>query len=72
MGPNGPRARFRAGTFTDDDPDRDHGIFDTRLSIPMVALVGVGEGRWVPGSGMHRKVVPLRTPTWGKPGNCRA
>ena len=34
----------------------------------MVGLVGGGEERWVPGSGMHRKVVPLRAPTWGKPG----
>ena len=31
----------------------------------MLALVGVGEGRWVPGSGMHRKVVPLRAPRLG-------
>ena len=65
-------ARGFARGLTDNDPDRDHGIFKTRLSIPMVAMVGVGEGRWVLGSGMHRKVVPLRAPTWGKPGNCRA
>ena len=43
-----------------DDPDTDHGIFNTRLSIPMVGLVGGGERRWVSGSGMHRKVVPPR------------
>jgi hypothetical protein len=41
-------------------------------AIPMVGLVGVGEGTWVWGSGMQRKVVPLRAPIWGKPGNCRA
>ena len=33
--------------------------------ILMAGLVGGGEGRWVPGSGMRRKVVPLRAPTWG-------
>ena len=41
------------------------GFFNARLSIPMVGLVGGSERRWVPGSGMHRKVVPLRAPTWG-------
>ena len=30
-----------------DDPGTDHGIFHTRLSIPMVGLVGGGEERWV-------------------------
>ena len=33
----------------------------------MVGLVGGGEGRWVSGSGVHRKVVPLRASTWGRP-----
>ena len=65
-------ARGLGRGLTDDDPDRDHGIFNARLSSPMVALVGVSEGRWVPRSGMHQKVVPLRAPTWGKAGNCRA
>ena len=37
----------------------------------MVGLVGGGEGRWVSGSGMHRKVVPLRAPTWGWSWKCR-
>ena len=36
----------------------------------MVGLVGGGEGRWVSGSGMHRKVVPLRASTWGDRRNC--
>ena len=65
-------ARGFARGLTDDDTDREHGIFNARLSIPMVGLVGVGEGTWVWGSGMQRKVVPLRAPIWGKPGNCRA
>ena len=65
-------ARGFAPGLPDDDTDRDHGIFNTTLSIPMVGLVGVGEGTWVWGSGMQRKVVPLRAPIWGKPGNCRA
>ena len=58
-------ARGFARWLLRDDPDTDHGIFSGRLSIPMVGLVGGGEGRWVPGSGVHRKVVPLRAPTWG-------
>ena len=58
----------RGGFFLRDDPDTDHGIFSARLSIPMVGLVGGGEGRWVSGSGMHRRVVPLRASTWGRPG----
>ena len=49
-----------------DDPDTDHGIFNARSSIPMVGLVGGGEGRWVSRSGKHRKVVPLRASTWGR------
>ena len=56
---------FARGLPPDDDPDRDHGIFNARLRISMVALVCVGEGRWVSGSGMHRKVFPLRAPIWG-------
>ena len=58
-------ARGFARWLLRDDPDTDHGIFNTTLSTPMVGLVGGGEGTWVPGSGMHRKVVPLRAPTWG-------
>ena len=65
-------ARGFARWLLRDDPDTDDGIFNTRLSIPMVGLVGGGEGKWVSGSGVHWKVVPLRAPTWGKPGNCRA
>ena len=34
----------------------------------MIGLVGVGEGRWVWASGVHRKVGPLRAPTWGQTG----
>ena len=45
------RARGFARGLTGDDPDRDHGIFNATLSIPMVGLVGVGEGTWVWGSG---------------------
>ena len=62
-------ARGFARWLLRDDPDTDDGIFSVRLSIPMVGLMGGGEGRWVPGSGMHRKVVPLRTPTWAGRGN---
>ena len=29
-----------------NDPDRDHGIFSARLSIPVVALVSASEGKW--------------------------
>ena len=58
-------ARGFAQWLLPDDPYRDDGIFSVRLSIPMVGPVGGGEGRWVPGSGMHRKVVPLRAPAWG-------
>ena len=58
-------ARGFARWLLRDDPDTNHGIFSARLSIPMVGLVGGSERRWVPGSGMHRKVVPLRAPTWG-------
>ena len=58
-------ARDFARWLLRDDPDTDDGIFNARLSIPMVGLVGGGEGRWVPGSGMRRKVVPLRAPPWG-------
>ena len=43
------------------------GFFNTTLSILMVGLISGGEARWVSGSGMHRKVVPLRTSTWGRP-----
>ena len=50
-------ARGFARWLLRDDPDKDHGIFSVRLSTPMVGLVGGGEGTWVPGSGMHRKVV---------------
>ena len=60
-------ARGFARWLVRDDPDTDHGTFNTRLSIPMAGLVGGGEGRWVSGSGMHRKVVPLRASTWGRP-----
>jgi hypothetical protein len=49
-----------------DDPDTDQGIFNARLSIPMIGLVGVGEGTWVWGSGGRRKVGPLRAPIWGQ------
>ena len=56
-------ARGFARWLLRDDPDTDHGIFSGRLSIPMVGLVGGGEGMWVSGPGMHRKVVPLRAPT---------
>ena len=66
------RAVSRADLPATTQTERDHGIFNARLSIPMVGLVGVGEGTWVWGSGMQRKVVPLRAPIWGKPGNCRA
>ena len=58
-------ARGFARWLLRDDPDTDQGIFSARLSTPMVGLVCGGEGRWVPGSGMHRKVVPLRAPPWG-------
>ena len=58
-------ARGFARWLLRDDPDKDHGIFSAGLDTPMVGLVGGGEGTWVPGSGMHRKVVPLRAPTWG-------
>ena len=58
-------ARGFARGLPNDNPDRDHGTFNARLSILMVAMVGVGEGRWVPGSGIHRNVVPLRAPIWG-------
>ena len=58
-------ARGFARWLLRDDPDTDDGIFSVRLSIPMVGLVGGSERRWVPGSGMHRKVVPLRAPTSG-------
>ena len=46
---NGPRTRFRAGTYRRRPRQRPHGFFSARLSIPMVALVIVGEGRWVRG-----------------------
>ena len=61
-------ARGFARGLPDDDPDRDHEPISGRLSIPMVGLVGVGEGTWAWGSGGRRKVGPLRAPTWGKPG----
>ena len=47
----------------DYDPDRSHGIFNATLSIPMVALVSVGKGRWVWGPRVRWKVGPLRAPT---------
>ena len=53
MSPNGPRARFRAGTSRRRPRQRPRG-FDARLSTPMIALVDVGEGRWVLGSGCTR------------------
>ena len=56
-------ARGFARGLPDDDTDRDHGIFNATLSIPMVALVGVGKGRWVWGPGVRWKVGPLRAPT---------
>ena len=43
--------RAFARGLPDDDTDRTHGIFNATLSIPMVGLVGVGEGTWVWGSG---------------------
>ena len=59
-------ARGFARWLLRDDPDTDHSrIFNARLSTSMVGRVGGSERRWVPGSGMHRKVVPLRAPTWG-------
>ena len=58
------RAVSRGGFFATTQTQTT-GFLVLRLSIPMVGLVGGGEGMWVPGSGMHRKVVPLRAPTWG-------
>ena len=56
-------ARGFARGLPDDDTDRDHGVFNATLSIPMVALVSVGKGRWVWGPGVRWKVGPLRAPT---------
>ena len=60
-------ARGFARWLLRDDPDTDQGIFSERLSIPMVVWCLGARGRWVSGSGMHRKVVPLRASTWGRP-----
>ena len=59
------RADSRGGFFAiRDDPDTDHGIFSVRLSIPMVALVGAGEGKWIWRSGMHQTTGLVRASTW--------
>ena len=55
-------ARGFARGLPDDDPGRSHGVLSGMLSIPMVGLVSLGEGRWVSGSSMRRKAIPLRAP----------
>ena len=52
-------ARGFARWLLRDDPDTDHGIFNARLSIPMVGLVGGGEGKWVSGSGVHLSLIHI-------------
>ena len=55
-------ARGFARGLPDEDPGRSHGVLSGMLSIPMVGLVSLGEGRWVSGSSMRRKAIPLRAP----------